>query len=148
MARWSATWAVRGFEFPELPVASPSDIDEFLEDGSGNQATREGCSSWAWDEDDEEKEDTSNGEESKKFWESQYQLLQVKLSILLVPINFQVFGERLDFLPFPDSPATEMEVCKYSKQMHTSCDALWRAAGCPFPWREPKGPCLGCSNFL
>lgn len=84
MATWSSTWEGDGLELPDLPVASPSDIDEFLEDGrrsSENLATGEGRRSGVWDGDDEEKEDASNAEESKKFWESQYQLLQVTLSI-------------------------------------------------------------------
>lgn len=84
MATWSSTSEGDGLEFPELPVASPSDIDEFLEDGRRspeNLATGEGWRSGVWDGDDEEKEDASDSEERKKFWESQYQLLQVTIPI-------------------------------------------------------------------
>lgn len=79
------TWEDRDFEFPEQPVASLSDIDEFLEDGGGSGRERS-RGSFSSEEDlemealegDEEREDScGNAEESKKFWESQHQLLQV-----------------------------------------------------------------------
>ncbi|XP_030467791.1 uncharacterized protein LOC115686583 [Syzygium oleosum] len=78
------TWEDRDFEFPEQPVASLSDIDEFLEDGGGGGCERS-RGSFSSEEDremevlegDEEREDScGNAEESKKFWETQHQLLR------------------------------------------------------------------------
>ncbi|KAF8031168.1 hypothetical protein BT93_D0388 [Corymbia citriodora subsp. variegata] len=72
------TWGDRDFEFPEQPVASLSDIDEFLEEGGGGgEGSRGSFSSEEGLEDDEEGEGScNNAEESKKFWETQHQLLQ------------------------------------------------------------------------
>lgn len=75
------TWEDRDFEFPEQPVASLSDIDEFL--GDNGERSRGSFSSEEGREmeilgDDEEREDSGdNVEESKKFWETQHPLLQV-----------------------------------------------------------------------
>ncbi|OWM77450.1 uncharacterized protein LOC116209302 [Punica granatum] len=82
MASRSSTWEGRELEFLELPVASPSDIDEFLEDGHRSPeslAASEGRRTEVWDEEDEENEDSSRTEESKNFWETQKQLLQAIL---------------------------------------------------------------------
>ncbi|KAK3433094.1 hypothetical protein EUGRSUZ_D00617 [Eucalyptus grandis] len=81
------TWEERDFEFPEQPVASLSDIDEFLEEegggGGGSERPRGSFSSEESGretevlEGDEQAEDYyNNAEESRKFWESQHQLLQ------------------------------------------------------------------------
>lgn len=75
------TWQDRDFEFPEQPVASLSDIDEFLEDGGERWresfSSEEGREMEVLEGDEEREESRNNVEESKKFWETQHQLLQV-----------------------------------------------------------------------
>ncbi|XP_030528839.2 uncharacterized protein LOC115739748 [Rhodamnia argentea] len=74
------TWEDRDFEFPELPVASLSDIDEFLKDGGerprGSLSSEEGREMEVLEDDGEREDSGNNVEDSKKFWETQHQLLQ------------------------------------------------------------------------